>query len=71
MIHAFAWAVVSSDAVPLSKEQFLGMRAADVSALAANIKDVENIAVKTSPFWLRTIPKRADRVELNVISPTE
>ncbi len=71
VIHAFAWAVVSSDAVPLSKEQFLGMRAADVSALAANIKDVENIAVKTSPFWLRTIPKRADRVELNVISPTE
>ncbi|MBI5135660.1 hypothetical protein HZA86_05540 [Candidatus Uhrbacteria bacterium] len=71
VIHAFAWAAVSGDALPISKDQFLGMRVSDVSAFAANIKDIESIHVQTSPFWLRTIPKRADRVTLDVVSPTE
>ncbi len=70
-ITAVAWAVASPDSLPLVKEQFLGLRSTDVDTLAKNFKDVDTIAVKISPFWLRTIPKRADRVTLNIVAPTE
>lgn len=70
-ITAVAWAIASPDSVPLVKEQFLGLRSSDVDTLAKNFKDVDTISVSISPFWMRSIPKRADRVTLNIIAPTE
>ncbi len=70
-ITAVAWAVASPDSVPLAKEQFLGLRSTDIDTLAKNFKDVETISVQISPFWMRTIPRRADRVTLDIVAPTE
>jgi len=70
-VRAYAWGVVSPDQLPLSKEQLLGRSAADVKQIAQTFEEIESVQVKLSPFWLRSIPKRADRVELKVVSPTE
>lgn len=70
-VRAYAWGVVSPEQLPLAKEQLLGRTAADVKQIAQTFEEIESVQVKLSPFWLRSIPKRADRVELKVVSPTE
>ncbi len=70
-VHATAWGVASADRLPLAKEQLLGRSATDVKRLSETFPEIESVDVKLSPFWLRSIPKREDRVELKIVSPTE
>ncbi len=52
------------------KSNAAGKKGADIRASLQNNPDVKSVDVKLSPFWVNSVPKKQERIFVNVAKPT-
>ncbi len=51
------------------KTNAAGKKGADIRASLQNNPDVKSVDVKLSPFWVKSVPKKEDRIFVNIAKP--
>lgn len=52
------------------KANAVGKKGADIRASLQNNPDVKSVDVKLSPFWVNSVPKKQERIFVNIAKPT-
>ncbi|MDB5170588.1 MAG: hypothetical protein JWO35_282 [Candidatus Saccharibacteria bacterium] len=52
------------------KSDAAGKKGADIRASLQNNPDVKSVDVKLSPFWVNSVPKKTDKIIVNIAKPT-
>lgn len=49
------------------KKQFAGKKTGDIKAAVRSIPGVSNVEVKYSPFWVNSVPKKSDKINIVIV----
>ncbi|OGF30938.1 hypothetical protein A2533_03345 [Candidatus Falkowbacteria bacterium RIFOXYD2_FULL_35_9] len=66
-IHAEAETVLREDSEILNKDKIVGLSDKGVELYLSSFDEIENVQVKLSPFWVRSVPSIIDNITIEVL----
>lgn len=68
-VHVAGDAVIKADNTILDKEKLSGLSAKGVKLYLANFKEIEDVGVELSPFWVKSVPGLKDHIIITIVNP--
>ncbi len=61
-----AGVIIKESASVLDKEQLIGLKTSNAKEYLENFEEIDEVKIKTRPFWLRYLPSSAERIKIYI-----
>jgi hypothetical protein len=68
-VHVAGDVVIKAENPILDKEKLSGLSAKGVTLYLDNFKEVEDVSVELSPFWVKSVPGLKDHIIITILNP--
>lgn len=70
-VHVAGDVVIKAENPILDKEKLAGLSPKGVMLYLANFKEIEDVSVELSPFWVRSVPGLKDHIIITILTPAD